>query len=474
VYLIRLSALVAPLTLFSLQAQAQISGTCSNASLNGTYYYMFGGSVKGGSTPTSTVSYDELGKLAMDGNGNITSGSSTITTAGTISQSSFAGSYSVSPNCTGTGSWTANSQTTSFSFEIVSGGSLVLVQVTVADNVVDGRFYRAGNAAGLTCGNGVISGTYGALIQGSTYSGTTATRYGLIAQLVFDGNGGLTLTGTLNQGVAGGNPLSGTGTYSVASDCSGAAQITTASGTMNYSLARVEGGTVLMLETDANTLLAGSVNPQGIEQVLPQFAFGGGWYTALYFTNSNSTAVSFTVNFISDAGTTMTVPNVNGQVTLAPGATTILEALNQGPLTQGYATAVLPAGVSGYGIFRQSAAGRADQEASASFRSAQSSLSTLIYDDTNFTTAVAIVNTSGSPVTVNITAYDSNGNAVGASSFPLAAYAKTESALRGLLGLAGIAGLRGSADFSVTSGSLSVLGLRFAAASFTSIPVTEQ
>lgn len=170
----------------------------------------------------------------------------------------------------------------------------------------------------------------------------------------------------------------------------------------------------------------------------------------------------------------MTVPNVNGQVTLAPGATTILEALNQGPLTQGYATAILPAGVTGYGVFRQSVAGRPDQEALVSFRSAQSALSTLIFDDTNFTTSVAIVNTSGSPVTVNISADDSNGNVVGASSFPLAAYAKTESALRGLLGLAGIAGLRGSANFSVSTGSLSVLGLRFGAVAFTSIPVTEQ
>jgi hypothetical protein len=473
VYLIRLSTLLAPLAFFSLQAQAQISGTCSNASLNGTYYYMFGGSVKG-STPTSLVSYDEFGKLAMDGNGNITSGSSNITTAGAISQSSFAGSYSVAPNCTGTGSWTANSQTTSFSFQIVSGGSLILAEVTVASNVIDGRFYRAGNAAGLTCGNGVVSGTYGALINGSTYSGITATRYDLMAQLVFNGNGGVTLNGTLNQGAAGGAPLSGTGSYSVASDCSGTAQITTSNGTMNYALARAEGGTVLLMETDPNTLITGAANPQGIEQVLPQFAFGGGWYTALYFTNSNATPVSFTVNFISDAGTTMTVPNVNGQVTLAPGATTILEALNQGPLTQGYATAVLPAGVTGYGVYRQSVPGRFDQEALVNFRSAQSSLSTLIYDDTNFTTSVAIVNTSGSPVTVNINAHDSNGNAIGASSFSLAAYGKTESALRGILGLAGIAGLRGSANFSVTSGSISVIGLRFGAIAFTSIPVTEQ
>ena len=37
-------------------------------------------------------------------------------------------------------------------------------------------------------------------------------------------------------------------------------------------------------------------------QILPQLAFGGGWYTALYFANTNTAPVSFTVSFIGNDG----------------------------------------------------------------------------------------------------------------------------------------------------------------------------
>jgi len=134
----KLSALLLPLSFFAIQAQAQISGTCNNSNLNGTYPYLLSGTVKNGN---SNVAYEELGKLSMDGKGGL-SGSSTTSTAGVIGQTTFSGTYSVQSNCSGTGTWATNSQTTTFSFQIVNGGSLALVLVTVANTVVDGRFYR--------------------------------------------------------------------------------------------------------------------------------------------------------------------------------------------------------------------------------------------------------------------------------------------------------------------------------------------
>ncbi|MGA3028006.1 MAG: hypothetical protein ABSF98_24905, partial [Bryobacteraceae bacterium] len=59
---------------------------------------------------------------------------------------------------------------------------------------------------------------------------------------------------------------------------------------------------------------------------LPQFVFGGGWYSALYFTNLTGAAVSFPVSFVSDAGTPLTVPALGGpttQVNLAAHGTAI-------------------------------------------------------------------------------------------------------------------------------------------------------
>jgi hypothetical protein len=68
-----------------------------------------------------------------------------------------------------------------------------------------------------------------------------------------------------------------------------------------------------------------------INAVLPQFAFGGGWYSALYFTNFSNTAVSFPVSFVADNGTPLRVPSVGGSsttVSLSPRGTAIIEALN--------------------------------------------------------------------------------------------------------------------------------------------------
>jgi len=212
-------------------------------------------------------------------------------------------------------------------------------------------------------------------------------------------------------------------------------------------------------------------------QVLPQFVFGGGWYSALYFTNTGAAPVSFPVNFISDTGTPLNVPSVGGAsatVSLAARGTAIIEALNIGSLNQGYVSLSLPVGVESYGVFRQSVPGTPDQEAVVPISSAFSTASTLIFDETNFTTSVAIVNPSPVPTTVTITVRNANGVAIGTSTVALPANSHTAMTLRSLPGLGAIPGNRGSADFSVTSGNVAVLGLRFGGAAFTSIPTKER
>ena len=207
--------------------------------------------------------------------------------------------------------------------------------------------------------------------------------------------------------------------------------------------------------------------------VLPQFAFGGGWYSALYFTNCGSTAASFTVTFISDKGTALTVPSINGssaQVNVAAHGTAVIEAPNVGDLVQGYAAFTLPAGVFGYGVFRQSVPGKLDQEAVVPLSDATATSDTLIWDETNLITAVAMVNPSATANTVEVTLWDEEGNKIGTSPVALPAWNKTAVELRSLPGLSGMVGKRGSARFSVTSGNVAVLGLRFNLLAFTSIP----
>jgi len=211
--------------------------------------------------------------------------------------------------------------------------------------------------------------------------------------------------------------------------------------------------------------------------VLPQFAFGGGWYSALYFTNTGGSAVTFPLNFISDSGTPLLVPALSGAsttVNLAGHGTAIIEAPNSGSLNQGYVSLSLPQGVVAYGVFRLSTAGFPDQEAVVPLSSAFSTGATLMWDDTRFVTSVAIVNPSVVPTTVAITVRDVNGVVIGTANIPLGANSKTEAVMRNIPGLSSVAGNRGSADFTVTTGFVAVLGLRSDGLALTSIPTAQE
>jgi hypothetical protein len=215
----------------------------------------------------------------------------------------------------------------------------------------------------------------------------------------------------------------------------------------------------------------------GQAAILPQLAFGDGWYTALYFTTTGNTNVSFPVNFIGNDGSPLSVPALGGSstmVNLGARSTAIIEAPNAGPLTQGYVSAVLPAGVTGYAVFRQSVPGRADQEAVVPLSGASSTTSTLIWDETAFTTAVGIVGLSSSGSTVSITARDAGGTLIGTGTVAVPPNGKVATVLRNVPGLSGMLGKRGSADFTVTSGHVAVLGIRFGDSAFTDIPTTDR
>jgi hypothetical protein len=214
-----------------------------------------------------------------------------------------------------------------------------------------------------------------------------------------------------------------------------------------------------------------------VVKILPQLAFGGGWYSALYFTNTGDSEASLQVSFIGNDGKPLRVESIAGSavtVNLAPRGMALIEAPNAGALQQGYVSVLLPSSVVGYGIFRSSAAGVPDQEAVVPLSGASATTCTLIWDDTNFVTAVAIVNPSPVDAIVTVTVRDPSGAFIGTSSVTLAAGNKTAVALRNLPGLERMPGNRGSADFVASSGSLAVLGLRFGVQAFTSIPTADR
>jgi hypothetical protein len=461
------------LSTVSLQAQTP---ACTNAVFKGTYYFLVNGSVIPGN---QVLPYGSLGKVVTDGQGGIT-GSAVTTVNGVSAAFTITGTYSIAQNCTGTTTLTATSSTTTpttvtVNLQVVDNGQSAVFAFSTQGQVIAGRGYQVTSTGTPACTSASINGSYGYLFSG-LLSGAPYAEEG---QVTSNGSGGLTANSVVNLNGSL-TPVPANGSYTIGSDCSGTAQLTNQFGTHHFSFAVVEDGQLaLFSQTDAGAVIGGSANSQSPARfLLPDFAFGGGFYSALYFTNQTSSPVSFPVNFFADDSSALSVPSIGGTsttVNLAANGTAVIEAPNAGSsIIQGYASLVLPSGVSAYGVFRKTAPGSPDQEVVVPLSSASSTSSTLTFDDTNVVTAVAIVNPSSVATTVAISARDTNGNLIGTATVALGPNAKTESVLRDLTGLSGIAGLRGSAVFSVTTGNVAVLGLRFNSQAFTSIPTTNR
>jgi hypothetical protein len=236
------------------------SGPCSASMLNGTYYYVLSGSMVTGS---QSAPYAELGKLAADGKGNV-SGQAHTTTGGQVVSYNLAGTYSIQGNCTGSMSLTAGGQQEyPIIFQIVNGGEGAIVAFSDPTEVVTGQAYRQTSTPGTgQCGLASLSGSYGYLLTGVQSLSGRSVVYADAGALTADGKGHMTTTSMVN---ANGTSVAtnGTGTYSMAADCSGTAVVGDQYGTMNYVFAVVDGGEgVLFLATSSGYTVAGLAQPQ--------------------------------------------------------------------------------------------------------------------------------------------------------------------------------------------------------------------
>src|SRR5260370_23738391 len=120
---------------------------------------------------------------------------------------------------------------------------------------------------------------------------------------------------------------------------------------------------------------------------------------------------------------------------MLPRGTAIIEIPNSGPLQQGYVAAALPAGVTGYGVFRQSVPGVNDQEAVVPLSGTTATTSTLLFDDTKYVTGVAVVNLTSVSTTILVFVRDAQRNTIGTSNIAVGPHAKTAVVLRDIPGL---------------------------------------
>jgi hypothetical protein len=223
--------------------------------------------------------------------------------------------------------------------------------------------------------------------------------------------------------------------------------------------------------------LANSSGTSGL--LIPQVVDGGAWQTTFGVTNTNATTATATLRFHQQTDTTgdtqgWTPPLLEAVSTqnmqLAPGATIFLHTPGTAPtLTEGFAELIAGAGVLGYAIFTQRIPGRTDQDATA-MAAAPGGRILVPFDNSGlFVTAIAVVNASGSTETLSATLRLASGSI---AESPLSIPALGHAVYVAPTAFPNSSGLRGTLDLSCSTGTFSVIGLRFnPTGAFTTLPV---
>ena len=213
--------------------------------------------------------------------------------------------------------------------------------------------------------------------------------------------------------------------------------------------------------------------------IIPQVVDGGGWQSTIVLTNPSASGVSATLTFHSDTtggNTTAWTPaflevgSTNGLV-LAPGSTLYLHTPGTAAaLTQGWGQLNSDAGVVAYAIFTNRVSGHQDQDATAPAVAATNRILVPYDDASGFVSAIAVVNPTAAAQTIAVGFRTVEGN-VAIDALPIVPpFGHMTFVLSQQFPV--IAGHRGLGEFYSSTGSLSMIALRFnPTQSFTSAPV---
>jgi hypothetical protein len=239
---------VAVIVFATIISASPASAVCSNATFKGAYGYYHGR--PGGGAITKTL----VGQITADGEGNV-SATWTLSTNGTISTGTTTGTYSISSNCTGT--LTLNNEDfVPANFSLVFDNDARGFQLIQTDTGTAQAGF--GFAQGTpTCGLTGKKHTFATNLVGTLFPSSEIEA--IVGQLTLDGKGSISGNETFSvDGVISKLPI--TGSYTVNSDCTGTVQITPmGSAPTNFNAVVVNGGAeLLLIETDSNTLIAGT------------------------------------------------------------------------------------------------------------------------------------------------------------------------------------------------------------------------
>ncbi len=476
---------------FGFRAQGQ---TCSNANLSGTYFLLQQGAYL---STGSSVAVSGLEKIVADGNGGITGTGTVHVATAEVDSGSLSGTYKVNSDCSGTLTVTITpqngaAQTSSSAFQLAHGGQELLGLKTQTADVETVVAYRAA----AQCSTASLTGSY-AFSQTGMNLVPSFDLYSIVSPITFDGNGGIKFNGTENEILGSGSfPFTGSGTYSVSSDCSGTMSLPPHN---RNAIALVEGGRVLGLEIDPNEYTASDIlEPVSTVTDIPHIAVNGGWNTDLIFVNSGSTAVNAQVNFISEDGSPwqLTVlPDGAASSTTESSAGVSIPAQGRAilhtvgdpaiPPVGGWAQATGGGPFTAYAVFGWPLNGQTSNglTQAVSYNACGGNTSvTVPFDDTGGRYfGVAVSNLANHDATIMLAVVNSQGiQAQQASlSTPLVANGHTQFLLSDVIpatnGANGGTAAAGTVTLTSSAGPLAVTALQFNSnGSFTSVPISCQ
>jgi hypothetical protein len=229
---------------------------------------------------------------------------------------------------------------------------------------------------------------------------------------------------------------------------------------------------------------SGTIRPKVVvfpgDRVVAQFVDGGGWKTSLFFVNLENHPVSFQVLFFQDNGNDMFVPIAGvgsvRQVNIALDTAGSIEFETAGfanSLSQGWAllSQTTLDTIGGMAVFRQHVFGRQDQEAVVPIVSQFDSHFVLLFDNTAFTTGIAIANPTLNFVDIPVNIRNQAGQIIDQQIISLAPYSHTAFSLSDTW--FSTAGRIGAIEFQTSGFGVAALGLRFNGSAFTSFNVLE-
>jgi hypothetical protein len=216
------------------------------------------------------------------------------------------------------------------------------------------------------------------------------------------------------------------------------------------------------------------------DRVIAQFVDGGSWKTSMFFVNLENHAVSFQVLFFNDNGGDLAVP-ILGQglvrgltISLETAGSIEFETTGVAPgLSQGWAllSQSTSDSVGGMAIFRQSIFGRPDQEAVVPIVNQYDNHFVLLFDNTAFTTGIALVNPTIDTVVIPVNIRNQAGQIIDQRTIRLGSYSHTAFTMPDTW--ASTEGRRGAIEFLTSGFGVGALGLRFNGPAFTSFHVLE-